>query len=36
MENPVVHDTDLAIQTAVEAIREMIQKDREGGEKNAF
>lgn len=36
MENPVVHDTDLAIQTAVKAIREMIQKDREGGNGNDF
>lgn len=27
LENPVVHDTDLAIQTAVEAIRLLIQQD---------
>lgn len=28
MENPVVHDTDAAIQVAVEAIRSLIKKDR--------
>ncbi|MEE1249585.1 MAG: uridine phosphorylase [Lachnospiraceae bacterium] len=27
LENPVVHDTDMAIQVAVEAIRSLIQKD---------
>ena len=27
LENPVVHDTDMAIQVAVEAIRELIRKD---------
>lgn len=27
LENPVVHDTDMAIQAAVEAIRELIRKD---------
>ncbi len=32
LENPVVHDTDRAIQVAVEAIRILIQKDREKGE----
>ena len=29
LENPVAHDTDMAIQVAVEAIRELIKKDRE-------
>lgn len=29
LDNPVVHDTERAIDTAVEAIRRMIQKDRE-------
>lgn len=29
LENPVVHDTDMAIQVAVEAIRKLIQEDRE-------
>ena len=29
LENPVVHDTDGAIQVAIEAIREMIRADRE-------
>ena len=28
LENPVVHDTDMAIQVAVEAIRNLIQKDQ--------
>lgn len=27
LENPVVHDTDMAVQVAVEAIRELIRKD---------
>ena len=27
LENPVVHDTDMAIQVAVEAIRAMIRED---------
>jgi uridine phosphorylase len=27
LDNPVVHDTDMAIQVAVEAIRELIGKD---------
>ena len=31
LENPVVHDTDMAIQVAVEAIRGLIQKDVESG-----
>ena len=31
LENPVVHDTDMAIRTAVQAIRKLIQEDREGG-----
>ena len=30
LENPVVHDTDGAIRTAVEAVRELIKADREG------
>ncbi len=29
LENPVVHDTDMAIQVAVEAIRKLIREDRE-------
>ena len=29
LENPVVHDTDMAIQVAVEAIRKMISEDKE-------
>ena len=28
LENPVVHDTDAAIRTAVEAIRILIQRDK--------
>ena len=28
LENPVVHDTDMAIQVAVEAIRELIRQDK--------
>lgn len=28
LENPVAHDTDLAVRTAVEAIREMIKEDK--------
>lgn len=32
LENPVVHDTDAAIRTAVEAIRTLIKKDREKDE----
>lgn len=28
MENPVVHDTELAITTAVEALRDIIRKDK--------
>jgi uridine phosphorylase len=28
LENPVVHDTDLAIQVAVEAIRKLIKEDQ--------
>ena len=31
MENPVVHDTDMAIQVAVEAIRGLIKKDAASG-----
>ena len=31
LENPVVHDTDMAIQVAVEAIRELIRKDAAAG-----
>lgn len=30
MENPVAHDTDMAIQVAVEAIRELIRRDKTG------
>ena len=29
LENPVVHDTDAAVQTAVEAVRELISEDGE-------
>ena len=29
LENPVVHDTDMAVQTAVEAVRLLIQSDSE-------
>ena len=28
LENPVVHDTDKAVQVAVQAIRELIQRDQ--------
>lgn len=35
MENPVAHDTDMAIQVVVEAIRSLIQKDREKEEKES-
>ncbi len=31
LENPVVHDTDRAIQVAVEAIRKLIKEDRQNG-----
>lgn len=31
LENPVVHDTDMAIRTAVQAIRKLIKEDWEGG-----
>lgn len=31
MENPVVHDTDCAIRTAVNAIRKLIKEDKEAG-----
>ncbi|MDE6895229.1 MAG: uridine phosphorylase [Lachnospiraceae bacterium] len=31
LENPVVHDTDMAIRTAVQAIRKLIKEAREGG-----
>ena len=30
LDNPVVHDTDMAIQVAVEAIRTLIRQDRGG------
>lgn len=33
LENPVVHDTDMAIQVAVEAIRQMIREDEKQEEK---
>lgn len=29
LENPVAHDTNMAIQVAVEAIRELIRRDQE-------
>lgn len=29
LENPVVHDTDLAIRTGIEAVRQLIREDRE-------
>lgn len=29
--NPVVHDTDMAVRTAVEALRKLIKEDQEGG-----
>ena len=29
LENPVVHDTDLAIRTAIEALRILIRQDKE-------
>jgi len=29
LENPVVHDTDLAIRTGIEAVRQLIRQDRE-------
>ena len=28
LENPVVHDTDMAVQVAVEAIRKLIKEER--------
>ncbi|MGN0306523.1 MAG: uridine phosphorylase, partial [Lachnospiraceae bacterium] len=31
LENPVVHDTDLAIQVAVEALRKLIMEEKENG-----
>lgn len=31
LDNPVVHDTDMAIRTAVEALRKLIREDQEGG-----
>ena len=30
LENPVVHDTDMAVQVAVEAVRELIKRDAAG------
>ncbi len=30
LDNPVVHDTDMAVRTAVEAMRELIRKDQRG------
>ncbi len=33
LENPVVHDTDMAIQVAVDAIRELIREDKENDER---
>ena len=29
LDNPVVHDTDMAVQVAVEAVRNLIHSDRE-------
>ena len=29
LENPVVHDTDMAVRTAVDAVRNLIQCDKE-------
>ena len=34
LENPVVHDTDMAIQVAVEAIRKLIKEDQEKESQN--
>ena len=31
LSNPVVHDTDAPIRTAIEAIRALIREDRESG-----
>lgn len=31
LENPVVHDTDMAVQVAVEAVRTLIKEDKEKG-----
>ena len=28
LENPVVHDTEMAIQTAIEAVRNLIREDK--------
>ena len=30
LNNPIVHDIDMAIRTAIEAVRIMIRQDREG------
>ena len=32
LDNPVVHDTDMAVQTAVKAIRRLIRQDQEAEE----
>ena len=34
LENPVVHDTDRAVQVAVEAVRMLIREDQEKGTAN--
>lgn len=31
LDNPVIHDTDMAIRTAIEALRKLIKEDQEGG-----
>jgi len=31
MENPIVHDTDMAIKTAVEALKFLIKQDKQKG-----
>ena len=31
LDNPVVHDTDMAIRVAVGALRRLIREDQEGG-----
>ena len=31
LDNPVVHDTDMAIRAAVGALRRLIREDQEGG-----
>ena len=31
LENPVVHDTDMAIRVAIQAIRKLIKEDKQAG-----